>query len=73
MALEEVHSPVSGTVWKLEKTVGDRVSPSDDILIIESMKMEIGVQSPKDGKIVEIKAAEGEAVDEGDLLAIVET
>jgi len=73
MALEEVQSPVSGTVWKLEKTVGDQVTSSEDILIVESMKMEIGVQSSKDGKLVELKVAEGEAVDEGDVLAIVET
>lgn len=73
MALEEVQSPVSGTVWKLEKTVGDQVTSSEDILIVESMKMEIGVQSSKDGKLIELKVAEGEAVDEGDVLAIVET
>ena len=72
MALEEVLSPVSGTVWKLEKAVGDQVTSNDDILIVESMKMEIGVQSEKDGKLVELKVAEGDAVDEGDVLAIVE-
>ncbi len=72
MALEEVHSPVSGTIWKFEKAVGDQVTSTEDILIVESMKMEIGVQSPKSGKLVEFKLAEGDAVDEGDVLAIIE-
>jgi len=72
MALEEVNSPVSGTIWKLEKAVGDQVTSTEDILIVESMKMEIGVQSPKNGKLVEFKLAEGDAVDEGDVLAIIE-
>lgn len=72
MALEEVNSPVSGTIWKLEKAVGDQVTSTEDILIVESMKMEIGVQSPKNGKLVEFTLAEGDAVDEGDVLAIIE-
>ncbi len=41
-------------------------------MILESMKMEIRVKSPKDGRIVEIKVQEGDSVLEDDVIAIVE-
>ena len=73
MARIEVKSEVTGTVWKIEKAVGDKVAEYDDIMILESMKMEIPAPAPADGKVVEITVAEGVAVEEGQVLAIVET
>lgn len=68
----EVTAHITGTVWKIEKQVGDSVAEGDVIVILESMKMEMPVESPAAGKIKEIKCAEGQAVDEGAVLAVLE-
>jgi acetyl-CoA carboxylase biotin carboxyl carrier protein len=68
----EVKAPITGNLWKIVKKVGDTVEEYEPIMILESMKMEIPVESPAAGKIVEIKVQEGASVIEGDLLAIIE-
>jgi len=68
----EVVAHITGTVWKIEKQVGDAVVEGDTVVILESMKMEMPVESPADGKIVSIAINEGDAVDEGAVLARVE-
>jgi acetyl-CoA carboxylase biotin carboxyl carrier protein len=66
----KVLSEVSGTVWKVEVTVGQSVSEGDTLVIVESMKMEIPVSAPKAGTVAEIRTAEGEPVTDGQLLVI---
>jgi len=66
----QIESQIAGTVWKVEKSVGDRVEVDDVVLVIESMKMEIPVEAPRAGTISEIRVAEGQAVEEGDVLAV---
>jgi acetyl-CoA carboxylase biotin carboxyl carrier protein len=73
MAQVEVKSDVTGTVWKIETKVGDKVSEDDDLMILESMKMEIPVAAPEDGTVAEILVAEEESVAEGQVVAILET
>lgn len=68
----DVTAHITGTVWKIEKQVGDTVSEGDTVVILESMKMEMPVEAPADGKIVSIAISEGDAVDEGAVLAIIE-
>lgn len=72
MAAREVKSEITGKVWKIEATSGDRLEEDDPILILESMKMEIPVSAPADCRIVEILVAEEDAVSEGQVVAIVE-
>ncbi|RMG11826.1 MAG: biotin/lipoyl-binding protein [Deltaproteobacteria bacterium] len=67
-----VEAHITGTVWKIEKKVGDEVEEGDVIVILESMKMEMPVEAPEAGKIAEIKVEEGQAVSEGDVLAVLE-
>jgi len=67
-----VKSPVVGTVWKIEVAIGDTVNAGDDIFILESMKMEIPVETEASGKVVSIAVEEGDQVAEGDTLATVE-
>ncbi len=67
-----VEAPIAGSLWKIEKAVGDAVKTDDVIMIIESMKMEIPVEAPCAGKISEIRVQEGEAVEEGAVLALIE-
>jgi acetyl-CoA carboxylase biotin carboxyl carrier protein len=62
---------ITGTVWKLEKQVGDSVQVGDSIVILESMKMEMPVESSVAGKVLELRCAEGQAVNEGDVVAVV--
>jgi acetyl-CoA carboxylase biotin carboxyl carrier protein len=73
MAQVEVKSDVTGTVWKIVTKVGDKVAEDADLMILESMKMEIPVAAPEDGTIAEILVAEEESVAEGQVVAILET
>lgn len=61
----KVFADITGTVWKLEVSPGQRVSEGDTLLIIESMKMEIPVGAPAAGLVQEIFVAEGEMVEDG--------
>ena len=67
----EITAHITGTVWKIEKHVRDRVAEGDAIVILESMKMEMPVESPVAGQILEIRCKEGDAVQEGAVLAVV--
>lgn len=68
----QVEAQIAGNVWKIERQVGDDVEEEDVIMIIESMKMEIPVEAPCDGCISEIRVAEGDAIEEGAILAVLE-
>jgi len=67
-----IKAHITGTVWKIEKQVGESVGSGDAVVILESMKMEMPVESPVAGKVSEVRCAEGEAVEEGAVLAVVE-
>ena len=69
----EIESEVQGSVWKVEVAVGDRVASGDVLLILESMKMEIPVEAPVDGVVVEFKVTPEEAVEEDQVLVVVES
>ena len=73
MARVEVNTEVTGNVWKIEAAVGDDLQAEDVIMILESMKMEIPVEAPAAGKLVEILVKEEDAVDEDQVVAIIET
>ncbi len=68
----EVKADVTGKVWKIEAKAGDALEEEDPIIILESMKMEIPVSAPTDGKVVEVLVAEGDPVKEGQTVAIFE-
>jgi len=73
MAREDVESEVTGTVWKIETKIGDKVAEGDVLMIIESMKMEIPVLASEDGTIAEFSVEEGEPVSEGQVVAVLDT
>ncbi len=66
-----VTAHITGTVWKIEKQPGDEVVEGDVIVILESMKMEMPVEAPCEGRISSIKVKEGEPVDEGAVVAVI--
>lgn len=68
----EVPAHITGTVWKIEVKVGDTVSADDILVILESMKMEMPVEAPEDGTVKEIRCSESQAVNEGDVLIVLE-
>ncbi len=73
MARLEVTTEVTGNVWKIEVNAGDDLAAEDVIMILESMKMEIPVEAPSAGKLVEILVQEEDCVDEDQVVAIIET
>ena len=68
----EVKSQIKAIVWKVLKETGDIVKIDDEIIILESMKMEIPISSEFNGKIKSIEVSEGDEVDEGQIVAILE-
>ena len=70
MSRYEVAAEVTGSVWKIVTQVGDRLEPGEQVMILESMKMEIPVIAEDGGTLVELLVAEGEPVSEGQGVAI---
>lgn len=65
---ERVLAHITGTVWKVLVQVGDAVSAEQELLILESMKMEMPIEAPSAGRVASIAVNPGQAVEEGDLL-----
>ena len=68
----EVETEVQGNVWKVEAAVGDRVEAGDVLVILESMKMEIPVEAPVAGTLIELRVKVEDPVVEDQVIAIVE-
>ncbi len=73
MAETRVKSEIAGKVWQIEASPGDRLEEEDPIIILESMKMEIPVVAPIKGTLREILVGEGDSVQEGQDVAIMDT
>ena len=65
-------SPMPGKVVRVMLAAGAEVAEGQGILVVEAMKMQNEVQSPKAGKVTELKVIEGQTVNAGEVLAIVE-
>ena len=66
--MAQVEAHITGTVWKIEVAVGDSIEEGDTVVILESMKMEMPVESEEYGTVSAILVEEGQAVSEGDPL-----
>lgn len=64
----QVLAHITGTVWKIEAKVGDTVKAEQALVILESMKMEMPVESPAAGRVSRIAVSQGQSVEEGDVL-----
>jgi len=60
-----IKAHITGTVWKIEVKIGDQVDEGTTVVILESMKMEMPVESEESGKVETIHVSEGQAVTEG--------
>jgi acetyl-CoA carboxylase biotin carboxyl carrier protein len=63
-----IHAPITGIVWKVLVAESDEVVVEQVVILIESMKLEIPVESEHSGRVHRISVAEGDAVNQGDLL-----
>jgi acetyl-CoA carboxylase biotin carboxyl carrier protein len=66
MATVDAH--ITGTVWTIEVSVGETIAEGDVVAVLESMKMEMPVESEVDGTVAEVLCATGDAVIEGQAL-----
>ena len=60
-----VNAHITGTVWKINVKVGDAVAEGETVAILESMKMEMPVESPSAGTVTAVLAKEGASIEEG--------
>ena len=70
--MPNVEAHITGTVWKVECQLGQQIADGDTVAIIESMKMEMPVESEEEGTVSEIRCQEGQSVTEGDVLVVLE-
>jgi acetyl-CoA carboxylase biotin carboxyl carrier protein len=67
----EVRAEMVANVWKVVAAEGGRVDEGDTLVILESMKMEIPVLAESPGVVTKMHVAEGDVVQEGDLIATI--
>jgi len=68
----EVRAEMVANVWKVVASAGDTVADGDTLVILESMKMEIPVLAEAAGTVSTLAVAEGDVVQEGDLIAVID-
>ncbi|MCS1350607.1 acetyl-CoA carboxylase biotin carboxyl carrier protein subunit [Mechercharimyces sp. CAU 1602] len=66
--MSQICASMAGTVWKVLVQAGDEVKAGQEVVILESMKMEVPITAEADGVVHEIKAESGSFVGEGDIL-----
>ena len=71
-ATGEIRALMPGKVIRLEVATGDEVTEKQTVIVMESMKMETPLRSPKTGRVSEIRCKPGDAVDMGELLMVIE-
>ena len=70
--MAEVRAEMVANVWKVVAAEGADVDDGDTLVILESMKMEIPVIAETSGTLAELHVAEGDVVQDGDLIAVIE-
>jgi acetyl-CoA carboxylase biotin carboxyl carrier protein len=72
VAVAEVRAEMVANVWKVVASQGDAVEDGDTLVILESMKMEIPVLAESSGTLTELRVGEGQVVQEGDVIAVID-
>ncbi|MGI8493795.1 MAG: biotin/lipoyl-containing protein [Pyrinomonadaceae bacterium] len=68
----EIKTAMPGKVVRILTEKGAEIKQGEGVIIVEAMKMQNEMKSPKDGIVKEIRVAEGETVNAGDILAVIE-
>jgi acetyl-CoA carboxylase biotin carboxyl carrier protein len=66
--MSAIQASMAGSVWKILVTEGEKITSGQDVVILESMKMEIPISSEEEGIVKAIHVQEGDFVNEGDNL-----
>jgi acetyl-CoA carboxylase biotin carboxyl carrier protein len=69
--MTQVKAAMAGTVFTVNVAEGDEVQTGQVIIVLESMKMEIPVETEVSGKVTSIKVQVGDFVNEEDVLAVI--
>jgi urea carboxylase len=70
--MAEVRAEITANVWQVRVEVGQHVDVGDELVILESMKMEIPVVAPLAGTVSEVHVAPDTSIKEGDLVVVID-
>ena len=70
--MSEIRAETVASVWKVVAAEGDSMVGGDTVVILESMKMEIPVLAEGSGTLTKLAVSEGDVIQEGDLIAVIE-
>ncbi|CAN5844863.1 biotin/lipoyl-binding carrier protein [soil metagenome] len=70
--MTDVRAEIAANVWQVRAEVGQQVSEGDELVILESMKIEIPVEAPVAGTVTEIRVKAEDQVHEGDVVAVID-
>ncbi|WP_042356350.1 acetyl-CoA carboxylase biotin carboxyl carrier protein subunit [Bacillus rubiinfantis] len=68
--MKEIPALMAGTVLRVFVNIGDAVQPGQEVVMLESMKMEIPIEASKEGTVKDIKVNVGDFVNEGEILLV---
>jgi len=68
----EITAHMAGTILRVEVDSGARIAAGDEVVVIESMKMEMAISATADGVVREVRVQPGDVVQEGDVLLVVD-
>lgn len=71
--MTEIKANMAGSVWKVNVNEGDSVAEGEDVVILESMKMEIPIEATAAGTVKEVKVNEGDFINDGDVVVVIES
>jgi biotin carboxyl carrier protein len=70
--MPEVRAEITANVWQVRVELGQMVDVGDELVVLESMKMEIPVTAPVAGAIAEIAVEPDTSIKEGDLVVVID-
>lgn len=68
MAIQDIPAPMTGSILEVLVSTGENVAAGQELLIVESMKMEIPLESPAAGTVAEVLVEPGQRIEEGELV-----
>jgi len=71
-SLNTISSQIPGRVISISVNKGDAVKQGDNIVVLESMKMQVAIKSPRDGTVRDLKVKEGQSISRNDVVAILD-
>ena len=71
-SMNTISSQIPGRVISISVNKGDAVKQGDNIVVLESMKMQVAIKSPRDGTVRDLKVNEGQSISRNDIVAILD-